>query len=448
PDPDLFRNNDSPSYPYTVPNVVSITSSSAGNDFYYFFYDWQITTPGCISERTPVVANIGTSPTVQGASRCGTGSVVLSASGDGDLNWFNTATNGTLVNTGTNFTTPSISTTTSYFVECEIAPAPQFGGAPDNNFGTGSAFNNVQSLLFDCYEPVTLVSVKVYAEGAGNRTIELRDATGTVIENATVNIPDGESRVELNFNLPTGTNLQLGTSAGPNLYRNNSGPDYPYNIPGLLSITSSTAGNDFYYFFYDWEVQKEGCSTARTEVIATINPNPTVSVAGENSVCDGGSVSITTEATDVESYSWSPGGETTADILVNPTVETTYSVTASNVCGDATGQITVDVNTASQPEITLDGSQLTSTTAATYQWYLNGLPINGENQMSLTPIATGSYSVEITDENGCASISEGFEWIAVGIQELTNNFSIQPNPFNNQLSVYSEKNIERLKVMD
>ncbi|MGB1318002.1 MAG: PKD domain-containing protein, partial [Flavobacteriales bacterium] len=163
PDPDLYRNNENPTFPYTVPNVVSITSSSAGNDFYYFFYDWQITTPGCISKRTAVVANIASSPSVVDASRC----VSLSASGDGDLNWFDDATSGNLVNTGTSFNTPSISATTSYFVESEIGPAPQFGGATDNSFGTGGDFNNIQSLLFDCFEEITLVSVKVYATGSG-----------------------------------------------------------------------------------------------------------------------------------------------------------------------------------------------------------------------------------------------------------------------------------------
>lgn len=407
PGPDLYRNNDSPNYPYTTANVASITNSSAGTDYYYFFYDWEVETPGCVSDRTAVVADISTSPTTQGASRCGSGSVALSASGSGNLNWFDAPSGGSQVHTGTSFNTPSISSTTSYYVETEILPAPLFGGAPDNNFGTGSEFNNIQSLLFDSYEQVTLASVKVYAFGAGNRTVELRNAVGTVLQSATINIPDGESRIDLNFDLPVGTGLQLGTAAAPALYRNNSGPTYPYDMPGVLSITSSTAGNDYYYFFYDWEVQRDGCSTARTEVIATVEPIPTVSVSGNNSVCEGQSVSISSSATDADSYLWSPGGETTADISVSPSSETTYSVTVSNNCGDATDETTIDVTPLPTVSAALDqticlgeSAQLSASGSDGIEWQPSG---ETTESITVSPEATETYTASSTNNCGTAS---------------------------------------------
>lgn len=406
----LYRNNANPSYPYDVSGIASITNSSAGTDYYYSFYDWEIETEGCISDRTAVVAEISAAPATQNASRCGTGSVSLSASGSGDLNWFDAASGGNLVNTGTSFSTPSISTTTSYYVESEIQPAALNGGAPDNNFGTGGNFTNVQSLLFDCYEQVTLVSVRVYAQGTADRTIELRDNNGTVIESATINIPDGESVVPLNFSLPVGTDLQLGTSAGPNLYRNNSGPSYPYDIPGVLSITSSTAGGDYYYFFYDWVVQQAGCTTARTEVIATVDPTPTVSISGNTTICEGESVALTTSATDADSYSWSTN-ESTADISVSPTEQTTYSVIASNACGDATDQITIDVNAlptlsaSANTEICAGESVLlTSSSDESVEWQPNG---ETTNDISVTPTETTTYTVSA--ENSCGTVSEDVE---------------------------------------
>ena len=59
-------------------------------------------------------------PGTTGGSRCGTGTVNLSASGctGGTLKWYNAATGGSVVNTGTSFTTPSLSATTSYYVSC------------------------------------------------------------------------------------------------------------------------------------------------------------------------------------------------------------------------------------------------------------------------------------------------------------------------------------------
>lgn len=405
--PNLYRNNESPAYPYQIANVVSIENSSAGTDYYYHFYDWEIETPGCTSERTAVTAEIAAAPAGQNASRCGTGSVALGAAGSGDFNWYDAAAGGNQVNTGATFNTPSVSTTTSYFVESEIQPAPVFGGPATNNFGTGSEFNNVQSLLFDCYEQATLVSVKVYAFGAANRTVELRDNNGGVLQSATVNIPDGESRITLNFDLPTGTDLQLGTAAAPALYRNNSGPSYPYNVSDVLSITSSSAGEDYYYFFYDWEVQKEGCITARTEVVATVSPNPTVSISGGTTICEGESTQITSSATDADSYLWS-NGAATSDISVSPTQQTTYSVTVSNVCGDATDDITIDVNAT--PTLSISGNtsvceaesvQLTSsaTDADSYLWSTTETTAD----ISVSPIQQTTYSLTVSNVCGDAT---------------------------------------------
>lgn len=445
--PNLYRNNSGPSYPYIVPNILSIKNSSAGSEYYYSFYNWEIETPGCVSERTAVTAEIAAAPSVQNASRCGAGSVSLSATGS-NLMWFDAATGGNQINTGTTFTTPSISATTSYFVENEILPAAQYGGPATNNFGTGSNFNNIQSLLFDCYEQATLVSVKVYAQGAGNRTIELRDANGTVLQSATVNIPNGESRVALNFNLPVDAGLQLGTSAAPNLYRNSSGPSYPYNIPGTLSITSSTAGNDYYYFFYDWEIQKEGCVTARTEVIATVNSNAAVSVSADEEICAGESVQLTGSATDADSFSWSTG-ETTSTITVSPSSTTSYTFSAQNNCGTVSEDVQVLVNPLpAQPVVFVTGSELASTAGSTYQWYLNGTPVSNATDQTYSPLETGNYTVEVFDGNGCSSLSEPYNWITVGISQRNFELRVYPNPFHNQLLIVSDAEITSIKVVD
>ena len=40
--PNLWRNNSNVAYPYTIPDTLSITGSSAGGSLYYYFYDWEI----------------------------------------------------------------------------------------------------------------------------------------------------------------------------------------------------------------------------------------------------------------------------------------------------------------------------------------------------------------------------------------------------------------------
>jgi subtilisin-like proprotein convertase family protein len=49
--------------------------------------------------------------------RCGTGSVTLGASGQGTFNWYAAVSGGSSLGTGTTFNTPSISATTTYYVD-------------------------------------------------------------------------------------------------------------------------------------------------------------------------------------------------------------------------------------------------------------------------------------------------------------------------------------------
>ena len=62
-------------------------------------------------------------PTGTNASRCGTGTVTLGASGcsGGTLNWYAAASGGSSLGTGISFTTPSLASTTTYYVDCTLS---------------------------------------------------------------------------------------------------------------------------------------------------------------------------------------------------------------------------------------------------------------------------------------------------------------------------------------
>ena len=82
-------------------------------------------TTGCrsaIRKRVTVfVYSAPAAPSAIGATRCGTGTVILNATlpvnPAGTLAWYNVATGGTSLSTAANYTTPSISATTNYYVE-------------------------------------------------------------------------------------------------------------------------------------------------------------------------------------------------------------------------------------------------------------------------------------------------------------------------------------------
>jgi len=190
--------------------------------------------------------------------------------------WYNGSTGSSVLNTGTTFQTPVLFSPDTFYVEADVNQPSQYAGPADNTIGGGSTFtnNNYHNLYFDCYSTAKLVSVKVYAQGAGNRTITLIQS-GNTLQSLTVNIPTGTSRVTLNFDLPVGNNFELGIQGNVDLYRNNSGAVFPYTLGGLVSITGTNAGDpDYYYFFYDWELQEPPCKSLRTMVPVSLNPAP------------------------------------------------------------------------------------------------------------------------------------------------------------------------------
>ncbi len=251
-----------PSYTYTTSGVYTVTLTA---------------TNGFGSSMDSIVSyitiNIPSAPSSSNVSICPNTSASLVATGVDSLVWFATPTGGVPVYTGGSFTTPILTATTTYYVESDIYPALQYADPHDSTFGGGTIFNNnnYHDLIFNCYSPVKLVSVKVYAQGAGMRTITLIDENGIQINSVTVNIPDGPSRVTLDFDLPVGNNMELGCEGLVDLFRNNSGAMFPYTLAGLVSITGTNAGAPgYYYYFYDWELQEPPCVSARTPVTVDV----------------------------------------------------------------------------------------------------------------------------------------------------------------------------------
>ena len=77
------------------------------------------------------------------------------------------------------------------------------------------------------------------------------------MDDTTLNVIAGQQRIDLNFDVPIGTDLQLGVASGAlqnnGLYRNSSGASYPYDVASALTITASSASSaplGYYYFYY------------------------------------------------------------------------------------------------------------------------------------------------------------------------------------------------------
>ena len=121
--------------------------------------------------------------------------------------------------------------------------------------------NGTYYLTFDALSNIVLESVRVFANGAGNRSIALIDPAGNIIEALQVAVPDGESVISLGFEIAQGSGYGLRCiNENPQLWRDGLGSTltFPYAIGDLATITGTSVEGEntlnFYYFFYDWTV--------------------------------------------------------------------------------------------------------------------------------------------------------------------------------------------------
>ena len=216
-------------------------------------------------------------PEAQDVTIPGAGTATLTATGD-SITWWPSQTGGTPLGTGNTWETPTVfSGATFWCSNTTVEQAPALYGAREDRTNTGAYHTNGSYwLVFTANEAFDLRSVKVYANGAGNRPIALVNMPGGgVVQQGTFNIPDGESRVQLDFTVPGPGQYGLRIASGdPQLWRDGttSGQTFPYPLGSLGSITGTTATGSnataLYYFFYDWEVQPLSlvCSSERVPV--------------------------------------------------------------------------------------------------------------------------------------------------------------------------------------
>ncbi|GAA4318703.1 hypothetical protein GCM10023184_03070 [Flaviaesturariibacter amylovorans] len=88
----------------------------------------------------------------------------------------------------------------------------------------------------------------------------------------------------------------------------------------------------------------------------------------------------------------------------------TYNVSATAVCPAitatvaASGSATICQNAAGNAAVTL-GASATPADTYTYQWFLGGSPIGSATGAAYNATQSGSYSVKMTDPNGCSATS-------------------------------------------
>lgn len=220
-----------------------------------------------------ITVELPNAPVIGDVVACSDQEFAIDYIGDGQLRWYGAPNDETPIYVGNNWMHPVMPSPTTYWVEELFAGETNYVGSENAEVG-GGYFGNpdyIHYLIFDAYEPFLLESIFINADGDGYRTIALRNSSMEILSQKTVFCPNGAWRVEVNMDIPVGTNLQLAGMGTPNLYRNNVATtvDFPYNIDGVVSIKQSSAGTnplDYYYYFYDWKIRTYECVSAKTQV--------------------------------------------------------------------------------------------------------------------------------------------------------------------------------------
>ena len=148
-----------------------------------------------------------------------------------------------------------------------------------------------------------------------------------------------------------------------------------------------------------------GC-TASACTIVTVDSASASITPSSPTICQGDSVQLCANAG--SSYIWSPGGQTTQCITVNPATTTQYcvTVTAANSCtASACTIVTVDSASASitpsSPTICQgDSVQLCANAGSSYIWSPGG---QTTQCITVSPATTTQYCVTVIDANGCTA---------------------------------------------
>lgn len=388
----------------------------------YGVYDVSLITSGQCGSDTAVqsqyIALLNTAPVVADQSICSGSSATFDGVASGDISWYSSPTGGTPLATGTGYTTPAISTTTTYYAQATVLGPMISAGMLSNTLGSGSYYNNALSygLTFSNIIPQRLTFVDMYAQNDGAVTVTLSNSSGGQLDSRQVQLSAGQNTVELDMDLPVANGLIL-TAAGTNstpLYRTRTGFTFPFfSQDSTIRISSGNGG--YYNFFYNWILQSTQCVSTRVPVTAfvlgqgansfsysaaaanVVNFTAGAAANGLTYMWNFGDGSTSTDQNPVHTYSTTGNYVVTLDVS-NGVCSDQVSGTISSVQG-STGiqEIAVVESMTAQPNPVRDQLQLKVTAAQAADMQLTVYDMIG-NVVAETPVRVNIGANSFTQE--------------------------------------------------
>jgi gliding motility-associated-like protein len=434
---------------YTTPALTGTTN-------YYV----AINNGTCESNRTIVTATINpipAAPTTSSDSRCGTGTVTLTAAGgvDGQYRWYTVPTGGTAIagQTNSTYTTPSLTITTTYYVAlnngfCEGTRSPvtatinSIPAAPTTTAaarcGTGTVTLSASGGAAGQYRWYTVASGGTAIAGQTNNTYTtpsiaatttyyvainngICESTRTAVT-ATINTIPAAPTITGAARCGTGTVTLSAAGGAAGQYRWYTVPTGGTAIAGQINSSYTTPSLTITTTYYV-ALNNGLCEGTRTPVTATINTIPVAPTATAAARCGTGTVTISAAGGVAGQYRWytvASGGTAIAgqtnNTYTTPSLSTTttYHVAINNgTCESARTPVVATINTlptaptTTGAESCLPGSVTLSASGGAngqYRWYTvasGGTALAGEvNNTLITPVLSVTTTYYVAINNG------------------------------------------------
>jgi subtilisin family serine protease len=250
----------------------------------------------------------------------GSASVRSLYAGQAESSWYDAATDGVLLGDGPTLILPGLPSDTTVFLETK--PKASLGFLPDTD-AMPDTDNTPGGLIFDVDHPFLLKSVLVYAPFPGGRVIRFDGENTGTTELVDIEEP-GWQRIPLDIYIPAGKEQKLLLEIGLPLGFSESPEAYPYEVPNVVRVDSSTTGATDYRYFYDWEIEYDYyCGRTPVEIpVAEAELATPLSILASTAEVDlgvgNGEVSFMSNTADNEAWYWDFGDGTTSE-LANPT---------------------------------------------------------------------------------------------------------------------------------
>jgi gliding motility-associated-like protein len=327
------------------------------------------------------------------------------------INWYSTLTGGTAIATGTSFTTPVLTSTTTYYVgfcpgtyrypvTVTVTPGPTITVGPASvcagSSTTLTAGGGTSYTWSAGATPTGTNTASVSPSSTTTYTVTGTTGGCSSTAVATVTVTPAPTVTASASGICTGQTANL-TATGATSYTWSAGATPTGTGTATASPGSTTT--------YTVTGTSSGC-TATDTVLVTVSPLPTVTVSA-TPICSGQTSSLS--ASGASSYTWSAGvvatGTSTAD--ASPASTTSYTVTGTNGSCSASAVFTVTVTPT--PSVTVTSANicpgqtanLVASGATSYSWSA-GATATGTNTAEASPLVTTSYTVTGTS-SGCSA---------------------------------------------